>query len=599
MAEVVDQARIAVPPVTTGAESVGRIAIAAAARHEGDALTRPGFPATSYAELGRAVTEIAGGLAALEIARGERVAILAGTRPEWTLADFGALCAGAAVVPIYQTNSPEECQYVLAHSESRLVFCENAAQLAKVERVRDRCPALRHVVLMDGEADGALTLAALRELGRDSGAEVTEERLAAVRREDVATLVYTSGTTGPPKGCILSHANLLAAIAMYEQRLDLRGAIVYLYLPLAHALARVTQMVIVDVGGTIAFWGGDPKRIVAELAEVAPTHFPTVPRVLEKVHTGVLAAVEEQSGLRQTVFRWGLAEGRRASARRRAGVASGRLDAARARLADRLVLSRVREVFGNRLRLGLTGAAPIGPELLEFFDACGVVVLEGYGMTETCAAATLNTERELRFGTVGRPLPGGEVTIAEDGEILMRGPHVFGGYHRDPEATRAVLDDGWLRSGDLGALEDGFLRITGRKKELIITSSGKSISPDNLESALRETRWISNAVVYGDRRPYLVALIALDADELPALAAELGIDADPAAMAADERVHAAIGRDVDAVNERFARIEQIKRFGLLERELSQAEGELTPTLKIKRDVVYRRYAERLERLYTD
>jgi long-chain acyl-CoA synthetase len=600
MADVADSTRSSLPSAGTGAESVGRIALAAAARHHGAALTRPGVPATSYEELSRAATEIAGGLAALGIAGGDRVAILAGTRPEWTLADFGALCAGAAVVPIYQTNSPEECLYVLAHSEAVLVFCENAAQLAKVEQVRDRCPALKHVVLFEGQADGALPLAALRDRGRAAGAQVAEQRLAAVAPDDPATLVYTSGTTGPPKGCVLTHANLLASVAMYEQRLDLRGAVVYLYLPLAHALARVTQLVTLDVGATLAFWGGDPKRIVAELAEVAPTHFPTVPRVLEKVHSGVLATVEQHGRLRRAVFQWGLEEGRRAAERRRAGLAAGRRGVARERVADRLVLSKVREVFGGRLHAGLTGAAPHGAELLEFFDACGVMVLEGYGMTETCAAATLNTERELRLGTVGRPLPGTEVATAEDGELLMRGPNVFAGYHRDPDATRAVLDGGgWLHSGDLGAIDaDGFVYITGRKKEIIITSSGKSISPENLESALRETRFISNAVVYGDRRPYLVALIALDADELPALAAEVGIAPDPAAMAADERVRAVIARDVDAVNRRFARIEQIKRFGILERDLSQAEGELTPTLKVKRAEVYGRYADRLERLYT-
>ncbi|HEY7076715.1 MAG TPA: long-chain fatty acid--CoA ligase [Solirubrobacteraceae bacterium] len=584
--------------LAAGADSVGRIALAGAARHHGYALTRPDAAPISYQELARAATEIAGGLAALGVEPGERVAILAGTRPEWTLADFGALCAGAAVVPIYHTNSPKECAYVLAHSEAGVAFCENAGQLAKVERVRAGCPALRHVVLMEGEADGTVSMAALRELGRASGPAVAEERLAAVGPDDVATIVYTSGTTGPPKGCRLTHANLLAAAAMYEQRLDLRGAIVYLYLPLAHSLARVTQLVTLDVGGTLAFWGGDPQRIVAELAEIRPTHFPTVPRVLEKIHSGVVAAVEEGGALRRAVFRWGLAEGRRASARRRAGAGAGPLARARERVADRLVLSRVREVFGDRLRLGLTGAAPIGRELLEFFDACGIVVLEGYGMTETSAAATLNTERELRFGSVGRPLPGADVATAPDGEVLLRGPHVFAGYHRDPEATRAVLDGGWLRSGDLGALDDeGFLHITGRKKDLIITSSGKNISPESLESALRETRWIANAIVYGDRRPYLVALIALDSDELPALAAELGVSADPAAMATDERVHAAVARDVEAVNARFARIEQIKRFAILERDLSQAAGELTPTLKVKRTVLCSRYADRFESLY--
>ncbi len=397
---------------------------------------------------------------------------------------------------------------------------------------------------------------------------------------------------------MISHASLLATVSMYEARLDLRAPVIYLYLPLAHSLARVTQYVALDAGGTLVFWSGDPKGIPADLARLRPTHFPSVPRVFEKIHAGVLHGVAEQRPLQQAIFRRAVATGARVQRLRRAGEPVGTLDRLRHRIGDRLVLARVRGVFGGRLVLGLTGAAPIAREVLEFFDACGVPVLEGYGMTETCAAATLNTPSELRMGSVGRPLPGTGVAIAADGEILMRGPHVFSGYHADPEATAETMDGEWLRSGDLGALDaDGFLTITGRKKDLIITSSGKNISPDNLETALRERRWISNAVVVGDRRPYLVALLTLDPDELPALAASLGVDPDPAAMAVDERVRAAIAAEVEAVNARVARIEQIKRFTILPRELSQADGELTPTLKIKRPVIHERYAAEIDTLY--
>jgi long-chain acyl-CoA synthetase len=262
------------------------------------------------------------------------------------------------------------------------------------------------------------------------------------------------------------------------------------------------------------------------------------------------------------------------------------------------VLRRVRALFGERLRLCLCGAAPVGADVLEFFDACGVLILEGYGLTESCAAGAVNSPREVRFGTVGRPLPGTEVAIAPDGEILLAGPHLFSGYHGKPEATAEVLDGRWLRSGDLGELDaGGYVRITGRKKDLIITSSGKNISPENLESALRETRWISQAIVAGEGRPYLVALLTLDPDEAPALARELGLPPDLAAMAADERVHAAVAADVERVNAQFARIEQIKKFAILERDLSQADDELTPTLKVKRPVVQRHFAERIEALY--
>jgi long-chain acyl-CoA synthetase len=584
------------------AANVGAIALSAAQRHSGAALTRPGAPPIDYPGLGRAVREIAGGLAALGVETGERVAILAGTRPEWTLADFGALCAGATVVPIYHTNSTEECAYVLAHSEARAVICEDPSQAAKVAAVRDRCPALEDVILMEGEADGGISLAELRRRGADAPAALCEERMAAVGPDDVATIVYTSGTTGPPKGCLVTHANLVATVRMYDERLELsaRRPIIYLYLPLAHSLARVTQVVCVDVGGELAFWGGDPQRIADELSEIHPTHFPSVPRVFEKIHSVALGSVAQSGAAKQAVFRRALQSAGRVRRRERAGEPVARLDRLRHRVGDKLALSRVRAVFGERLELGLTGAAPIGREILEFFDACGVLVLEGYGMTESCAAATLNTPAEVRFGTVGRPLPGTQVAVAPNGEVLIHGPHVFRGYERDPDATAAALEDGWLHTGDLGELDgDGFLTITGRKKDLIITSGGKNISPENLESALRETRFVANAVVIGDRRSYLVALLTLDPQEAPKLAQELGVPPGIASMAADERVIAAIQRDVDEVNARFARIEQIKRFAILPRDLSQAEGELTPTLKVKRPAVHEHFAGEIATLYGD
>jgi long-chain acyl-CoA synthetase len=376
--------------------------------------------------------------------------------------------------------------------------------------------------------------------------------------------------------------------------------VIFLFLPLAHSLARMTQMVTLDVGGTLAYWRGDPKTVLEDLAETQPTHVPSVPRVFEKIHTRALAGAEDAGRAKATLLHWALGAGRRMRAHARAGTAPGAVLRANHRLADRLVLSKVRGLFGGRLELALTGAAPISREVLEFFDACGITVLEGYGMTETTAAATLNTVGRLRFGTVGPPLPGTEVAIAPDGEILMRGPHVFAGYHRDPEATRAVMtDDGWLRSGDLGVIEDGFLRVTGRKKDLIITSSGKNITPANLEAALAEGRWISQAVVYGDNRPYIVALVTLDPEEAPALARRCGVAPDLATMAADARVRAAVQEEVDAANAAVARIEQVKRIAILDHELSQPAGELTPTMKIKRNVVYDRYRDAFEALYAD
>ena len=567
-------------------------------RHRGVAMRvrRDGaWQETSFAELGIAAREIAGGLLALGVQPGDRVAMLGSTRPEWTLADCGALLAGATVVPIYHTNSPEECRYVLAHSGARVLICEDADQLRKVEAVRPELPALEHVFTMVS-ADGARSLTELRATG-------DPEACAAVRVEPghAATIVYTSGTTGPPKGCILTHANCIATMRMYEETLrdELQpGVVIFMFLPLAHVLARLVELVAIDVGATLAFWQGDPKRLLDDIADSQPMYLPSVPRVFEKIHARALARAEEASAVRRRLFGWAVSTGARVRRLERRGEAPGPLLRAGGSIADRLVLSRVRELFGGRLRLGLTGAAPIGREVLEFFDACGLVILEGYGMTETCAAATLNAPDAFRFGTVGRPLRGSEVTIADDGEVLLRGPHVFGGYHRDEEATRSTFADGWLRSGDLGAIDDdGYVAITGRKKDLIITSSGKNLSPTNLETALRETRWISQAIVYGDNHPYLVALLTLDPDEVGALADRAGVPADLVSMVGDPRVHAVIQETVDDVNANVARIEQIKRFAILDHDLSQGAGELTPTLKVKRTTVNERYRQDFEALY--
>ncbi|HEX7610671.1 MAG TPA: long-chain fatty acid--CoA ligase [Solirubrobacteraceae bacterium] len=598
----------ALPPLAqriTGAATLGRMILSASERGDEVALRHPvgeSFDSISYRELGEHAREIACGLIALGIERGDVVSIFSSTRVEWTLCEAGALCAGAVTAPIYNTNSPEECRHVLADSGARLVFCEGREQAAKVAQVRGKCPALEHVIVIEGDADGASPLADLRRRGEAVEADEVGRRVDGVAPGDVATLVYTSGTTGPPKGCMLTHSNFLAATAMCRGQLELDHVqpVIYMFLPLAHVLARIAQMVVLDVGGTLVYWRGDAARILEEVAESEPTHFVAVPRIFEKMHTGVLAALEDSGLPSRLLFAWALEVGRRARSAERAGRTRGPLASMRLGLADRLGLAKVRALFGPRLRLALVGAAPIDHELLEFFDACGVLVLEGYGMTESCATATLNPPSAPRFGSVGRALPGSEVMVAEDGEVLLRGPHVFAGYHGDPEATAAAFADGWLKTGDTGSLTaHGYLKLTGRKKDLIITSSGKNITPVNIESALRETRWISEAIVFGDRRPYLVCLLTLDPDEAPKLARQLRIPADPESMARDERVRAVIQADVDMANARFARIEQVKRFGILDHQLTQSAGELTPTLKIKRNVVYERYSAVFADLYAE
>jgi long-chain acyl-CoA synthetase len=465
--------------------------------------------------------------------------------------------------------------------------------------VRDRLPALEHVVTFEPVA-GAMTLDELRQRGAAVPPERVHERIAATDPGDVATLVYTSGTTGPPKGCMLSHENFLATMRAYSQQLGLGpDAAMFQFLPLAHVLARIAQAVTLSVGGRVVYWGGDMSKLVDELPAASPTHVPAVPRIYEKIHGAVAGKVAEGRPYERVLFEWAVRVGGRARAALRARRQPDLLTDLQYRLADRLVLSKVRRAFGDRLELAMVGAAPIAAELLAFFDACGVLVLEGYGLTESCAAGTINTVDAVRFGTVGKALPGAEVVIADDGEILIRGPLVFKGYYKDTAATEEVLTpDGWLQTGDLGELsDDGFLSITGRKKDIIITSSGKNVTPLNIESELRDSRYITEAVVYGDRRQYLVAMLTLDRDEAAKLAGRLGIATDPATIAADPRVHAEIQQEVDRVNQKFARIEQIKRFAILDHDLTQAGGELTPTLKIKRAIVYEKYADLFARLY--
>jgi long-chain acyl-CoA synthetase len=589
--------RLAPPPRT-----LGQMVLDSASRFRGVALQFPRGGQTAeidYPGLGGSCTEIAQGLIALGIEPGDRVAILGLTSADWTLADFGALCAGAVVTPIYHTNSPEECAYVLAHSEARLVFCDDVSQAAKIEQVRERCPSLEHVILFE-PGGGVMTLEELRSHGRKIGPERVHERVAAILPDDAATLVYTSGTTGLPKGCMLSHENFMATVRMYGQQLGLGPAhSVYQFLPLAHVLARVAQVVALSAGARVIYWGGDMAKIADELQATAPTHLPAVPRIYEKIHGAVTGKVAAGRPHERVMFGWALGCGARARAALRARTQPDLLTDVQYRLADRLVLSKVRRLFGPALQVGLVGAAPIAPELLEFFDACGVLVLEGYGLTETCAASTLNTPDAVRFGTVGKPLPGTEVAIAGDGEILIRGPHVFKGYYKDPAATdEAVTSEGWLCTGDLGELsDDGFLSITGRKKELIITSSGKNIAPVVIERQLRESRFITEAIVYADNRPYLVAMVTLDRAESVKLAERFGIATDPVTIAADPRVHAEVQKDVDRVNQNLARIEQVKRFAILGHDLTQDGGELTPTLKVKRAIVNDKYRDVFAGLY--
>jgi long-chain acyl-CoA synthetase len=554
----------------------------------------------TYAEVGAIVREIGLGLVDLGLEPGERVCILANTRPEWSYADFAISSAGGVVVPIYPTNSSEECEWVAGNSEAVGVICEDATQLAKIDAVRERLPALRFVVVVEpGDAGDAIALDALRARGRTRDAAELESRAAAVEPEDPFTFIYTSGTTGPPKGCVLTHGNYRSVLDMSEQLDVLTGdETSYLFLPLAHAFALLIQLLSYDLGGTIAYFGGDTKQIVTELNEVRPHYLPSVPRIFEKIYTLALSSQppEVQEQMRAAAK---LGVDVRERQLRGEEVAPELLE--RFEQADEQLFKNVRAIFGGRLKQAVSGAAPIAKEILEFFYGCGVPVLEGYGMTETATVATTSTVREHRFGSVGRLLPGVEGRIADDGELLLKGANIFTGYYKNDDASFGAVVDGWLHTGDLGSIdEDGYVFITGRKKDIIITAGGKNLTPANLENDLKQTRWVSQAVMHGDRRPYPVMLVTLDEEEVVPWAQARGIeDTSVAALAGDPQVLELVQSELDRANAKYAGVEQVKRFVILDHDLSQETGELTPTLKVKRNVVNDKYAGLFDTLYAD
>ncbi|WP_329401205.1 AMP-dependent synthetase/ligase [Streptomyces melanogenes] len=508
-----------------------------------------GWTTETYEDLRDAVRDLGRALLSQGLRPGDRVAILAETSPDWTHTHLACLAAGAVVVPIYPTAGEEEVEWVLKDSGARFALYESEQQAARLEALRPELPSLEAVWCLKGRGE----LRDQPQTTRTQNATLAHllATANAVRPEDTATLVYTSGTTGPPKGCRLTHGNLGA---VQDATLPLTeggpGDRTYLYLPLAHLLAQLIQFSTLLYGGELCYFGGRVEDIVTELAEARPTHLPSVPRLFEKVHQGVLSLAEELH------------------------------------VTDEKELSElVRAAFGGNLRWALTGGAPIALETLDFLRAAGIQVYEGYGMTESAGVITLNHPGAVRYGTVGRPIDGCEVRIAEDGEVLARGANVFPGYHANPTGTAEALDaDGWLHTGDLGALDpDGYLTITGRKKDLIITSAGKNLTPSEVELAIERSRFVSHAVMVGDRRPYPVALITVDAAEVA------GKDA--------AAVRALVQEAVDAANARVSRPARIRAFAVLDEDFTVESGVLTPTQKVRRRAVTERYAEEIERLY--
>jgi long-chain acyl-CoA synthetase len=564
----------------------------------------------SWRDYRERVAEAAMGLAGLGVGRGDFVAIMATNRPEHVVCDQAAVHAGATPTSFYFTLAAEQLQYVAGHCEAKVAVLEDRAMLKRWQDVRDGLPALRHLVLLDGaeETDGPDVLGwdELVRRGREALAADRsgfEELRGRVGPEDNAALLYTSGTTGPPKGVLLTHHNLLYETAALRRlaELDPDGSSVS-YLPLAHIAERVLSIYVPLALRTHVWFCPEPTEAVEYVREARPTIFFGVPRVWEKVKAGIQAklAAEENERKRKIAQR-AVATGLEVVRRTQRGQPLPFGLRARHALLERLVLAKVRHAIGlDRCRFASSAASPLAVDVAEFFAALGLPVVELYGMTETTAAATGNRPGKVKIGTVGPALDGVEVRLAGDGEVLVRGPVNTPGYFRQPEATAELIDaEGWLHTGDVGELDDdGHLKIVDRKKELIITSSGKNLSPANIEGLLKEHPLIGQALVYGDDRPYVVALIVLDHELAPAWAASNGLDgSDLAALAASDRVQAEVQLAVDAVNQRLSRIEQVKRFEILPVEWTAESEELTPTLKLRRRIIHAKYADRIDTLY--
>jgi long-chain acyl-CoA synthetase len=559
-----------------------------------------GWAKQSFGEVGDTVRRLSLGLMELGIEKGDKVSILANTRLEWTLFDFAALTAGATVVPIYQTNSPDECHYVLENSDAKAVIVEDDDQLAKVNAVRDRLPLLQCVIQMDGAGEGAMAMDEVLRRGDGRDASEWEQRYSSVTPDDICTFIYTSGTTGPPKGCVISHGNYRAMLDMTQQAAVVEpDDITYLFLPLAHSFALLIQFGSFDVGATLSYWERDPLKIMSNLAEVRPHYFPSVPRIFEKVYATATAAVDKQGGLKKRIFWWAIGVGHRYQETLHAGREPGWLLRKQHAFADKQVLGKIRDLFGGRVRQCVSGAAPINPEILRFFEAAGVLVLEGYGMTETSTAATISTPEAYKIGTVGRPFAGCQVKIADDGEVLIKGPNIFQGYYKNEDATQETIVDSWLHTGDIGEIDgEGYLRIVDRKKEIIITDAGKNVSPANLEAALKAQPLIGQACVVGDGEDYIAALLVLDPDVAPGWAASRGVSGTTLPeLAEDPLVLEEIAREVAVANERFSHAEEVRRYTVLHDEWLPDSDELTPTMKLKRRGIAEKYAAEIAALY--
>ncbi len=558
----------------------------------------------TWAETRATVHKIARALMALGIQRGDRVAILSETRLEWALCDFGIVDAAGVTVGIYPSNLMPQCKYVLDHSDSQLVFVEDRDQLEKILSVRSELSNLRHLVIFDGDAEGAEGVLGWHEFlagSEEISEDAREKRALGVGPEDLVSLVYTSGTTGVPKGVMISHRNLLFTTYSAGQSLHIEPHFEnMLFLPLAHVFARLILYCCMRQACTTSF--SDIPSIAENLRQVRPHFFSSVPRIYEKIYDKIISGVEAAGGMKQKLFNWALGVGTKVSRLNQNKLrvpVTLRLQYA---LADKLVLHKIQAVMGGRLVYAISGAAPLNPDIAEFFHACGVLIVEGIGMTENTSFSNVNRIDNNKFGTVGPAGPGVEVEIAEDGEVLFRGENVMKGYFKNPEATAESIDaDGWLHSGDIGEIdEDGFLRITDRKKDLIITAGGKNIAPQRIERIMRTSHFVGQVMAYGDKRKYITALVTLDPDGISEWARNNGLDSmSVEQLASEPKVDELIRSEVAERNEQLASFETVKRFRILAHDFSVEAGELTPTMKIRRKFVTDKYRDELDSLYVD
>ncbi len=556
------------------------------------------------------VRDLSLGLGALGVASGDRVAIVSENRPDWVMADLAILTGGAVTVPIYPTLSPLQVHYVLQDSGAKAAIVSTREQLAKIQEVRHKLPALEAVILMDGWTPGdspsVISLDTVADRGHarlagewGAGREF-RERARAVRPEDLATIIYTSGTTGEPKGVMLSHANLASNVKAGADVLQLSEQDVALsFLPLSHSFERTVSYIYLLSGVTVVF-AESLETIARDIARVRPTLFTGVPRLYEKLHGRIIEKGRAEQGFKSTVFGWAVGAGAARGEAELRGRSVGLLGSLQASVADRLVFAKIRDGLGGRVRYMVSGSAPLPVAIAEFFQGIGIPIIEGYGLTETSPILTVNPPDAPRAGTVGRAIPGVELRIAADGEILARGPNIMSGYYHKPEATAEALQDGWFHTGDIGAIdEDGYLRITDRKKDLLVTSGGKKIAPQPIEGVMKRNPLVAEAVLLGDRRRFAAALIVPSFPVLERRLKDLGRPPAPRAeLVTRPDVIALYQEIVDALNRDLSQFERIKRVALLDAEFSIASGELTPTMKVKRKVVEERWKEKIEELYS-